>query len=98
MSGRAIYRADDGTETDITNAVQILWDGVIGSLDWGSGFWAAEDAGAVAWIGQLFGFKVPREPGVGVYGSTWTPATFAEAIATYEKHRAEIDVSLPDLP
>jgi hypothetical protein len=97
MIGRAIYRAEDGTETDITSAVQILWDGVINSLDWGSGWWDAEDAGAVAWIGHLFGFKVPRRPG-GWRGSEWSPDSFAEAIATYQKWRAEHDANLPELP
>jgi hypothetical protein len=95
MTGRAIFRADDGTETDITEAVTILWDGVISSLDWGSGFWDAEDAAAVAWIGQLFRFDVPRKPG---NWRTWSPTDFAAAIATYEKHRAEIDANLPVLP
>jgi hypothetical protein len=96
MSGRAIFRAEDGTETDITNAVKVLWDGVIGSLDWGSGFWDAEDAGAVAWIGQLFGFPAPRKPGLGT--TTWNMESFAEAIAAYERQRATIDANLPRLP
>lgn len=97
MSGKAIFRADDGAETDITNAIRILWDGVVDSLDWGSGFWAAEDAGAVAWIGRLFGFEKPREPG-GTYGYAWDAESFARAIAAYERQRAEIDANLPDLP
>lgn len=97
MKGKAIFRADDGTETDITNAVEILWDGVVGSLDWGSGWWSGEDAGAVAWIGELFGFELPREPG-GMLGQQWTARSFAEAIATYERHRAEMDANLPKLP
>jgi hypothetical protein len=98
MAGKAIYRAEDGTETDITNAVTILWDGVVNSLDWGSGFWDAEDAGAVAWIGRLFNFEVPSNPDGLYHKDGWTVTEFSEAIKRYEQHRAEIDANLPELP
>ena len=51
-NGRAIHRADDGTETDITEGVQALYDLVISSMDWGSGFWTYEDALPVAQVGR----------------------------------------------
>lgn len=95
--GRVIFRADDGSETDVTNAVTVLWDGVIGSLDWGSGWWDAEDAGAVAWIGKLLGFDRPRGP-YDISGRMWSVEAYVAAIALYEKHRAEIDANLPPLP
>jgi hypothetical protein len=56
-TGRAIHRADDGTETDITEGVQALYDLVISSMDWGSGFWTGEDALPVAVVGRLLGFE-----------------------------------------
>ena len=56
-TGRAIHRADDGHETDITEGVQALYDLVLSSMDWGSGFWTEEDARPVAVIGRLLGFE-----------------------------------------
>lgn len=56
-NGRAIHHSDDGTETDITEGVQALYDLVINSMNWGSGFWTAEDALPVAQIGRLLGFE-----------------------------------------
>ena len=46
--GRAFHRAEDGTDTDITQGVQALYDLVISSMNWGSGFWSWEDALPVA--------------------------------------------------
>lgn len=60
-TGRAIHRAEDGTETDITEGVQALYDLVISSMDWGSGFWSAEDALPVAKVGHLLGFAQIEE-------------------------------------
>jgi hypothetical protein len=52
-----IHRAGDGAETDVTEGVQALYDLVISSMDWGSGFWSWEDALPVAEIGRLGGFE-----------------------------------------
>lgn len=54
---RAFVRAADGTETDITEGVQALYDLVISSMNWGSGFWSYEDALPVAVIGRTLGFE-----------------------------------------
>ena len=58
---RAFARAADGTETDITEGVQALYDLVIGSMDFRSGFWTAEDAAPVAKLARLLGFKEAEE-------------------------------------
>lgn len=52
-----ICRASDGSETDITEGVQTLYDMVIGSMDWGSGFLTAEDALPVVQVAKTCGFK-----------------------------------------
>ena len=57
MTGRAILRQADGTETDITEGVQTLYDFVISSMDWGSGFFTAEDARPVALLARACGFE-----------------------------------------
>jgi hypothetical protein len=54
---RAFSRAPDGTETDITEGVQALYDLVISSMDFRSGFWTAEDAVPVAQLARLLGFE-----------------------------------------
>lgn len=53
---RVIAHAPDGTETNITEGVMALFDLVISSLDWGSGFWTAEDAAPVAFVARTCGF------------------------------------------
>jgi len=61
-SGVTIYaQAADGTQTEITEGVQALYDLVIGSMNWGSGFWTVEDAAPVAQIAQLCGFAGVEE-------------------------------------
>jgi hypothetical protein len=54
-------RQADGTEADITEGVQALYDLVLGSMDWGSGFLSAEDAVPVAKLGRLCGFEQVEE-------------------------------------
>lgn len=57
MSGvRAFARQPDGTETDITEGVQALYDLVVSSMDFRSGFWTAEDARPVALLARVLGF------------------------------------------
>jgi hypothetical protein len=46
----------DGSRHDVTEAVQALYDLVVQSLDWGSGFLTVEDAVPVADIARLCGF------------------------------------------
>ena len=60
-TGRAFHRAEDGTDTDITEGVQALYDLVISSMNWGSGFWSWEDALPVAQVGHLLGFAEIEE-------------------------------------
>jgi hypothetical protein len=54
---RIFVRQPNGTETDITEGVQALYDLVIGSMDWGSGFLTAEDARPVALLARACGFE-----------------------------------------
>lgn len=56
MNGKFTHIAGDGTQTDVTEGVQALYDLVLSSLDWGSGFWSYEDALPVAQIARLAGF------------------------------------------
>jgi hypothetical protein len=58
---RAFARDGDGSETDITEGVQALYDLVLSSMDWGSGFLSFEDALPVAQIGRLMGFGQSEE-------------------------------------
>lgn len=51
-----VVRSDDGAEVDITEGVKCLYDMVIGSMDWGSGFWTVEDALPVAEVARACGF------------------------------------------
>jgi hypothetical protein len=55
--GRFMHHAEDGTLTDVTEGVQALYDLVITSMDWGSGFWDWEEALPVGLIGRLGGFE-----------------------------------------
>ena len=81
---RAIIRYPDGTEQDITDLVRILYDGVVGSLDWGSGWWSGEDAAAVAWIGFSFGWVNHQEA-----------AEFAVHLAQFRQFREQMDADIP---
>jgi hypothetical protein len=56
MKVRVFARAEDGTETDVTEGVQALYDLVIGSMDWGSGFLSVEDARPVVHVAKTCGF------------------------------------------
>lgn len=47
----------DGTTVDVTAGVQALYDLVINSMDWGSGFLTSEDAEPVAEIARICGFE-----------------------------------------
>lgn len=51
----------DGTTEDVTEGVQALYDLVIDSMDWGSGFLSEEDAIPVAHIAEVCGFEKSEE-------------------------------------
>ena len=53
---RVIAHGPDGSEVNITEGVMALYDLVISSMDWGSGFWTAEDAAPVAFVARTCGF------------------------------------------
>ena len=57
MNGRFMHISADGKMTNVTEGVQALYDLVISSMNWGSGFWSYEDALPVAEIAQLAGFE-----------------------------------------
>ena len=61
MSARAVARTESGAEVDITEGVQALYDLVISSMDWGSGFWSFEDAVPVAIVARAMGFPKVAE-------------------------------------
>jgi hypothetical protein len=47
---------DDGTVVDVTEAVQIAYDVVRGSLDWSSGFLDTEEVDAIVHLSQACSF------------------------------------------
>jgi hypothetical protein len=53
---KIVVQAGDGTETDVTEGVKALYDLVIGSMDWGSGFLTYEDALPVLRVAEACGF------------------------------------------
>lgn len=46
----------DAEPVDVTEGVQALYDAVIGSLDWGSGFLSIEDVIPIARLARACGF------------------------------------------
>jgi hypothetical protein len=50
-----------GVIRDVTEAVKALYDLAIGSMDFGSGFWSAEDARPVAELARICGFEQAEE-------------------------------------
>lgn len=61
MRVKVYARDEDGNETEITEGVQAMYDLVIGSMNWGSGFWSAEDALPVAKLARICGFPRVEE-------------------------------------
>lgn len=51
---------DNGTEHDITESVAFMYDAIIQSLDWGSGFLDLEETLHIASVGVLAGYQVPE--------------------------------------
>lgn len=51
----------DGATVDLTEGVQCLYDLVINSMDWGSGFISAEEALPVAEVARACGFAQVEE-------------------------------------
>ena len=58
---RVIARHSRGTETDVTEGVQALYDHMVQSMDWGSGFLSIEDAKGVIEVAQACGFVMPAD-------------------------------------
>lgn len=57
-SGTKVYAiAPNGKMTDVTVGVQSLYDLLIQSMDWGSGFLSAEDARPIAELARTCGFE-----------------------------------------
>ncbi len=61
MNGKIVHVAEDGTQTEVTTGVQALYDLVISSMDFRSGFWSHEDAVPVGVIARLCGFEKAEE-------------------------------------
>lgn len=61
---------DNGTEHDITDSIPFMYDAIIQSMDWGSGFLDLEEQLHIASVGILAGYEVPD--GVQLEGEpTW---------------------------
>lgn len=50
----------NGAEHDITESVAFMYDAIIQSLDWGSGFLDLEEQLHIASVGVLAGYQVPE--------------------------------------
>ena len=81
---KAYIRYPDGRETDITDVLKVLYDGVVDSLNWGSGWWDGEDAAAVGWIGLTFGWADARRA-----------EQHAKDIQAFERFRHALDMTIP---
>jgi hypothetical protein len=51
-----VVRIADGSEVDITESVQVMYDVIISSMDWGSGFLSVEEAVPVVHVAETCGF------------------------------------------
>lgn len=56
---RQSKRATIGTH-DVTEDLKIMYDAIVGSLDWGSAFLGVEDIAAILRVGTLLGIDTPR--------------------------------------
>jgi hypothetical protein len=56
-----VFARDGDTEVDITEGVQALYDLVIGSMNWGSGFLSVEEALPVARVARVCRFERSEE-------------------------------------
>jgi hypothetical protein len=57
VNGTIIHVSEDGKVTNVTAAVQALYDLAVGSMDYQSGFWTYEDASPVAELAERCGFE-----------------------------------------
>lgn len=60
MNGRIVFEPYDYVPeslTDITDAVGVLYDLCLSSMDFRSGFWSYEDAAPVAEMAELMGYE-----------------------------------------
>lgn len=54
---RVVAVLPNGSEHNITEGVQVLYDNVIQSMDWGSGFLTIEDVEPIVTLAKLCGFR-----------------------------------------
>lgn len=50
----------NGVEHDITDSIAFMYDAIVQSLDWGSGFLDLEEELHIASVGVLAGYQVPE--------------------------------------
>jgi hypothetical protein len=58
---RVVAHQADGTEVDLTEGVQALYDHVLNSMDWTSGFFTEEDTIPVALVAEVCGFQGDKD-------------------------------------
>lgn len=63
---------NEGKTYDVTEHFQVLYDNVINSLDWGSGFLDSIEALQVVQAGAAAGFQVPLSSLADNLGVTWS--------------------------
>lgn len=54
---KIVVTHDDGQSVDITKGVQVLYDQIASSMDWGSGFLDYEEVNAIRAVGYACGFE-----------------------------------------
>lgn len=64
-----IARDAAGTETDVTEAVKILYDNVHASMDWGSGFLGSDEVASIAAAADVCGFEALEDVATSYYSN-----------------------------
>lgn len=56
-----IYVVNDDANVDVTEAVQIIYDALVASLDYGSGFLDRDEENAIRDLARVAGFEHPND-------------------------------------
>lgn len=54
---RVVVIGEDGVQTDVTEAVQVIWDALHNSMDWGSGFLSIEEVDSLSQLAYVTGMQ-----------------------------------------
>lgn len=85
---RIFARAVDGSEVEVTDGVKVIYDSVISSMDWGSGFLSTAEVLEILRCARACGFDSPGYLGTTDYRRY--PNATADQIADYERLLLEL--------